>query len=409
MPELDLDFVRSQFPAFSEPSLQGWAFFENAGGSYACGQVIERLNRFYRETKVQPYAQYPASAKAGAEMDEAYARLAAYMNIEADEVNFGPSTSQNTYVLAQAFRGMWQEGDEMVVTNQDHEANSGFWRRLENTGIVVREWRVNTETGLLDPADLDDLLNEKTRLLVFPHCSNVVGHINPVAEIAAKAHAVGAPVVVDGVSYAPHGLPDVDTLGADIYLFSSYKTYGPHQGVMVVRKPLLEKLVNQGHYFNAKYPHKKLTPAGPDHAQIAAAAGMVDYFDAIHAHHFDDEVEPAERGRRVHDLFREAEAQRLAPLLDWLSQRNDIHIVGPADAVHRAPTVAVVLKETSAAFVSRELAEHKVMAGNGDFYAVRVLEALGIPLEPGVLRMSFVHYTNDAEVNQLIAALDAVL
>ncbi|HEY9549946.1 MAG TPA: aminotransferase class V-fold PLP-dependent enzyme, partial [Kiloniellaceae bacterium] len=145
MPSLDLPFVRSQFPAFSEPSLQDWAFFENAGGSYACAPVIERLTRFYRETKVQPYGPFPASTRAGEEMDEARRRLAGYLNVEVEEVHFGPSTSQNSYVLAQAFRQMLRPGDEIVVTNQDHEANSGAWRRLAESGIVVREWTVDPE------------------------------------------------------------------------------------------------------------------------------------------------------------------------------------------------------------------------------------------------------------------------
>lgn len=409
MTTLDLDFVRRQFPAFSEPSLQGWAFFENAGGSYPCRQVVERLTRFYTETKVQPYAPYPAAAEAGALMDESYRRLAGYLNVAEDEVHFGPSTSQNTYVLAQAFRAGWEAGDEIVVTNQDHEANSGAWRRLAATGIVVKEWRLDPETGLLDPADLDELLSGRTRLVAFPHCSNVVAHINPVAEIAAKAHAVGAVVVADGVSYAPHGFPDIEALGADVYLFSTYKTYGPHQGLMVVRRPVLEGLANQSHFFNAGYPHKKLVPAGPDHAQVAAAAGMAAYFDAVYAHHFGNGADAAERGRQVHALFRAHEAKLLAPLLAWLSERGDVRLVGPADAAVRAPTVSIVSERRPSHFLARELAEHKIMANYGDFYAVRVLEALGIPLEPGVLRVSFVHYTSEGEVAQLMEALEAVL
>ncbi len=409
---LDIDFVRQQFPAFSEPMLQGWAFFENAGGSYACSQVIERLERYYRQTKLQPYGAYPASARAGAAMDEAYRRLASYLNVGEDEVHFGPSTSQNTYVLAPAFRGSWQVGDEIIVTNQDHEANSGAWRRLESTGIVVREWRIDEETGVLDLEALDDILSEKTRLVIFPHCSNVVGHINPVAEISAKAHAVNALTIVDGVAAAPHGFPDIQAIGADVYLFSLYKTYGPHQGLMVVRRPVLEQLTNQSHYFNGDYPRKKIVPAGPDHAQIAASAGIADYFDAIYEHHYEDggaAVDEAERGRRIHELFRSAEQQRLAPLLDWLNGRNDVSIVGPADSIARAPTVSIKVHNQPAALVARELAEHNVMVSSGDFYAVRVLEGMNIPLDPGVLRMSFVHYTSEADVNQLIGALDAVL
>lgn len=411
MTTLDLDFIRSQFPAFSEPSLQGWAFFENAGGSYACKQVIEKLEKYYRETKLQPYGVYPASAKAGAAMDESYRRLAGYLNVGDDEIHFGPSTSQNTYVLAHAFRGGWQEGDEIVVTNQDHEANSGAWRRLESTGIVVREWRIDPETGMLDPADLDELLTEKTRLVVFPHCSNVVGQINAMAEIAAKAHAAGALVLVDGVAGAPHGFPDIQAIGADLYLFSLYKTFGPHQGLMVVRREVLEQLVNQSHYFNGDAPRKKLIPAGPDHAQVAASAGIADYFDAVHAHHFGEhsEIDDAEKGRQLHDLFRAAEQARTAPLLDWLDARDDLTLIGPKDAASHAPTIAVTVHNHPASFVARELAEHSVMVSSGHFYAVRVLEGMNIPLDPGVLRMSFVHYTSEEDVNQLIQGLDAIL
>lgn len=409
MTKLDINFVRQQFPAFSDPNLQGWAFFENAGGSYPCAQVVDRLTTFYNETKVQPYGPYPASMRAGAAMDEAYTAFAGYLNVDEDEIHFGPSTSQNTYVLAHAFRPLWQAGDEIIVTNQDHEANSGAWRRLAEFGIVVKEWRIDPETGELNPADLDELLTDKTKLLTFPHCSNVVGHINPVSEIAAKAHAAGAVVVVDGVAGAPHGFPDMQTFGADIYLFSLYKTFGPHLGLMVVRKPLLERLVNQGHYFNAGYPHKKLTPAGPDHAQVAAAAGVAYYFDALYDHHFGDGAPAAERNRRLHELFRSREQALVEPLLGWLSERDDLRLIGPRDAAVHAPTVAIVPKHKPANFIARELAEHKIMANSGDFYAVRVLEGMGIPLDPGVLRMSFVHYTTEAEVAQLIEALDAVL
>ena len=255
---LDVAFARSHFPAFSDPSLDGWAFFENAGGSYTCGQVIERLTDFYTRCKVQPYGPYPAAQKGGSMMDESYRRLAEYLNVDSTEVNFGPSTTQNTYVLAKAFREIFSEGDEIIVTNQDHEANSGAWRRLEQVGITIREWSVDRDTGMLDINDLDALINDKTRLLAFPHCSNIVAHVNPVASICAKARDAGVTTVVDGVSYAGHGLPDVDALGADIYLFSLYKTYGPHQGLMVIREPTLDKLNNQSHFFNADYPQKKL-------------------------------------------------------------------------------------------------------------------------------------------------------
>jgi selenocysteine lyase/cysteine desulfurase len=405
---LDVDFVRAQFPAFAEPSLQGQAFFENAGGSFACAPVIERLTRFYRERKVQPYGPYDASRLAGEEMDEARERLAAMMGVEAEELSFGPSTTANTYVLAQAFRQHLKPGDAIVVTDQDHEANSGPWRRLGEEGIEIREWKLDPQTGHLPLERLEALLDERVKLVCFPHCSNVVAEVNPVAEIAAMAHGVGAVVCVDGVSYAPHGLPDVGALGADIYLFSAYKTYGPHQGLMVIRRDLGMRLPNQAHFFNADSLYKRFTPAGPDHAQIAASAGMADYIDALAAHHGGAGRDARGRAALAHDLMRGHETRLLQPLLDHLAARNDLRLLGPRRAEGRAPTVAV-LAETPGEELARALAGHGIMAGGGTFYADRALAAQGVDLDHGVLRLSFVHYTGEDELDRLMQALDRVL
>ena len=408
MSTLDIEFVRAQFPAFSEPSLQGQAFFENAGGSYTCKPVIDRLYRFYTQRKVQPYAPFSASQLAGAEMDEARVRLAAILGVDTDELSFGPSTTQNTYVLAQAFRRCMRPGDAIVVTNQDHEANSGPWRRLVEARIEIREWQIDPETGSLNPLDLKNLLDERVRLVCFPHCSNVVGEINPVTEITAIAHAAGAFVCVDGVSYAPHGLPNVGDLGPDIYLFSAYKTYGPHQGCMVIRRNLGEVLPNQAHFFNEGVLYKRFTPAGPDHAQIAAIAGVTDYLDQLCDHHGGPETGAAARGAFVHDLMRSYEKTLLQPLLDAVKDRNALRLIGPSDATRRAPTVALALN-TAAAPVAAELAKNGVMAGGGDFYAVRPLKAMGVDPDLGVLRLSFTHYTSHQEINKLLEIIERIL
>ena len=405
---LDTAWVRAQFPAFAEPSLEGQAFFENAGGSYTCKHVIDRLFRFYTQRKVQPYAPYAASKLGGKEMDEARTRMAAILGVETDELSFGPSTTQNTYFLAQAFGQMMEPGEAIIVTNQDHEANTGPWRRLADRGIEVREWCIDSETGHLDTAALENLLDDKVRLVCFPHCSNVVGQVNPVTEITALAHAAGAFVCVDGVSYAPHGLVDVGTLGPDIYLFSAYKTYGPHQGLMVIRRTLGELLPNQGHVFNGDTLYKRFTPAGPDHAQIAACAGMADYIDALYAHHVGGDADPAARGAAVHNLMRAHETELLQPLLDGVKSRNSVRLIGPSVATDRAPTVALALNRPGEE-VAQALVKHGIMAGGGDFYAGRALSAMGVDDANGVLRLSFTHYTTRGEVDQLLTALDDVL
>ena len=406
--QLDLDFIRGQFPAFEVPSLKEQSFFENAGGSYTCSQVQDRLKRFYLERKVQPYAPFEASRLGGAEMDEARSRLAAMLGVEDDELSFGPSTTQNTYVLSQAVAQWIKPNQTIIVTNQDHEANSGPWRRLAERGVTIKEWCINPVTGLLDLEDLRLLLDENVKMVCFPHCSNVVAAINPVEEITSMVRSVGAYSCVDGVSYAPHGFPNVDKLGADIYLFSAYKTYGPHQGLMVIRRELGMKLPNQGHYFNADSLYKRFTPAGPDHAQIAACAGMADYVDEVYQHHFTDKVAPAERCQMVHDLFRDYEVSLTQPILGYLTTKNSAELIGPTSAEGRAPTIAVKL-QIPGEEAAKKMASFGVMAGGGDFYAVRPLKALSIEPEHGVLRLSFVHYTAPKDIDRLLSALDQVI
>lgn len=401
---LPFSAVREFFPAFSQPSLDGWGFFENAGGSYTARQVLDRLNGFYTGTKVQPYSAYPASIAGGEAMDTAYIRLAQALNVDPDAIHFGPSTSANSYVLATAFGQVLEPGDTIIVTDQDHEANSGAWRKLAGNGITIREWNVDPATGNLDPARLDTLLDDTVRLVAFPHCSNIVGEINPVAEICAKLRAANVVSVVDGVSYAPHGLPDVTALGADIYLFSAYKTYGPHQGVMVIRPDLARQLPNQGHFFNGEFIRKRLTPAGPDHAQIAACAGIADYLEALAA--LAPDADQSDPFRRAETLIHDQEQALLAPLMDYLGSRRNLRVIGPLDGTRRAPTISIALDEPGLEAAKR-LANHRIMASGGHFYAWRLLEALGIDPGIGVLRLSFVHYTTPEEIARLIKALDA--
>ena len=406
---LDLSFIRAQFPAFSEPSLQGWAFFENAGGSYPCIQVVNRLTDFYMKNKVQVNYPYPASMLAGKLMEASYKRMADYLNVDESEIHFGPSTTQNIYVLANAMRPMWEDGDEIIVSCQDHEANAGAWRRLADRGIKIIEWHVHPETGLLSLDELDALFSDRTKMVAYPHCSNIIGHINPVKVISQKAKLHGALSVVDGVGYAPHGFPDLKDLGADIYLFSLYKTFGPHLGLMYVDNALIEKLENQSHFFKEGITRSILTPAGPDHAQIAAASGILDYFDLVYKHHFDQEATPYQRNNAINNLFQEHEKALLQRLLDFLRSRDDIQIVGPNNTENRAPIVSIIPLKKNIKKVYSTLIEQKLMLGMSNFYAVRPLIDMDIPRQPGVLRISFLHYTSMEEMNQLIEGLKVAL
>jgi selenocysteine lyase/cysteine desulfurase len=223
------------------------------------------------------------------------------------------------------------------------------------------------------------------------------------------AHKIGALSVVDGVGLAPHGFPDLKDLGADIYLFSLYKTFGPHLGLMYVNKDLIVNMENQSHFFKEGITRSMLTPAGPDHAQIAAASGILDYFDAVYNHHFNEQVDPAERNRRLNTLFHEHETALLDKLLDFLNSRDDIQIVGPETSKDRAPIVSIIPLKKNIKKVYTDLTKHKLMLGIGNFYAVRPLMDMNIPTQPGVIRISFLHYTSLEDIDQLIEGLKIAL
>jgi len=166
---------------------------------------------------------------------------------------------------------------------------------------------------------------------------------------------------------------------------------------------------NQSHFFKEGITKSMLTPAGPDHAQIGSASGILDYFDAVYEHHFDEEANPNQRNKAVNKLFREHETALLEHLLEFLKSRDDIQIVGPDSAIDRLPIVSIIPRNKNMAEVYAKLTESKLMLGSGDFYAVRPLMDMGIPLKPGVLRISFVHYTSMEDINQMIAGLKNAL
>jgi cysteine desulfurase family protein (TIGR01976 family) len=414
-PSLDLEFVRSQFPAFASAGNADASFFESAAGSFACRQTIDALMAFYTDTKVQPYSTYGPSKIAGEQMDRARTRWADALGVEANEVTFGPSTSMNTYVLAHAFGQLLEPGDEVIVTNQDHEANTGSTRRMaERAGCIVREWTIDEVTGLLDIDVFESLVTDRTRLVTVPHASNIVGKENDVARICELAHRVGARVIVDGVSFAPHTIPDVAALGADVYLFSMYKTYSVHQGLMVVRRGLLDELPNQNHFFNDRVSDKLLNPAGPDHAQVACAGAVLDFIQAVHTHHGGEETASLRQAcSDVSGLWRHHEDSLTPSLLAAVDGNERLRLLGPAtlDATpgHRCPTVAFSPLSMEPRALLHELSHRGVQTSAGHFYAWRVLDGLGVDPERGVVRLSFVHYTSADDIDRAIMALDEVV
>ena len=405
---LDVDYVKAQFPAFSDPKSSKWSFFENAGGSYVPTNVIEHLNHFMTSTKVQPYAEFDTSAIAGDNMDQATKLFAEMINAKTDEIIIGGSTTMNMYVLSNAMSSLLKPGDEVIVTNQDHEANVGAWRRLAKHGMIIKEWQINLETAELNINDLKVLLSEKTRIVAVTHCSNIVGSINDLKSIAKLVHEYDAYIVGDGVSYAPHGFPDVKDLDVDFYAFSLYKTFGPHLGLLYGKKDILNKLPNQNHEFLEGDVPYTLNPGGPNHEELSCLIGVYEYFNNLYLHHFPGQ-DASTRGKieAVNELIAKHEMEIANPLLDYINTRDDINLIGKNKISNkdRAPTIAFTMNNKSSNELSSDLVQQGIATRNDNFYAWRCLKALGIDTDDGVVRTSMVHYNTHEDVKKLIEAL----
>ena len=409
-PRLDTAFVRACFPAFAEPLPAKTAFFENAGGSYVAGAVLERLVHFYRANKVQPYGASEILRAAGEQMDVGRQTLAALLGVPTDTVTLGPSTTQNINTLALACAAIVGAGDKVVVSGQDHEANIGAWERLcRRNGAEFVQWAVHPSSGELPPEALPRLLDGKVKLLCMTHSSNILGTLNPVAEAVGLCRERGVRIVVDGVSCAPHQWPDLPRLRPDAYCFSTYKTYATHLGVMYTAPDFAAAIDPQCHYFNIGHPAKRLDGAGPDHAAIAALAGLGDYFAASYRHHFGESDAPLhQKTVAVSNLMHRHEAALCAPLLEAVRQLP-LRIIGRDTMQDREANVALVSERYSSKALSAALAEKSIAAGHGHFYAKRLLERMGLKdSEDGVLRISFSHYNTEVEVTRVIDALRAL-
>jgi cysteine desulfurase family protein (TIGR01976 family) len=405
---LDLDFIRQQFPN----QHWQWSFFENAGGAFVPNSVINRMSSYMSETQVQPGYPNSVSMDAAKRMNHGHQLMAEFIGADRNEVTISASTSINIYVLAQALRGLWQAGDEIIVSTLNHEANSGPWRRLEEFGIKIVEWPCSLDSPSLDVNELDQLLSDKTRLVAFPHVSNITGDINDVKAITARVHEAEALVCVDGVAYAPHRTVDVKDWNVDFYVFSFYKVFGPHLGCIYGKKEILLDAKGQGHYF---FPEDdlahKLNPAGPNHESIAALVGIADYFDCLYEHHFEEEnANFFQRARKVYALISEHEQSLAQYFLDFIKDKKQIRLIGRMEAGRdaRVPTFSMQFEDVSSLSVPSLMAKDKVAIAAGHFYAKRFLDSVNLE-EKDVVRCSMAHYNTHEDVERLIRSLDSLL
>ena len=405
---LDLTSIRAEFPALSNDCV----YLDNAGGSQVLRRVADRVADYLLTSSVQLGASYAPSQEAGRKVLEARQSVARLINApQDDEVVMGGSTTALMFNLLSAILPTVQPGDEVIVTDTDHEANIGCWMRLQAAGAVLKIWEVDTETLALDLGRLDALLSPRTRWVAMTHASNILGTVNPVAEVAARAHAVGARLCVDAVAYAPHRLVDVQASGADMYVFSFYKVFGPHYAVLWVRRDLLLSLPSLNHYFiGADVVPYKLQPGNVNYELSYGCIGINEYLA-----HVGESLGAAGSQRQkmqaAFDAFERHEDAMAERLLAYLRGKRSVRIVGmdSANAGGRVPTVSFTVAGTMSESIVRYMDGVGIGIRFGDFYARRLIETLGLQAQGGVVRVSIAHYNTLEEIDRLVAHLDEIV
>lgn len=399
---LDINFVRSQFPGLRDD----YVFFDNAGGSQIAKQVISRINEYLMTSYVQHGASYSISEVATSRVLEAQTSIRTLINAkDVSEVVMGSSTTMLLRQLSQAMLKNLNKDDEIIVTDCDHEANIGCWRLLEAHGVIVKTWQLNQETLTLDLEDLDQLMSEKTVLVALTHTSNILGTINPIKEVATFVHNRGALICVDGVAYTPHRLVDVQELDVDYYLFSFYKTFGPHHAVLYGKQDLLLKLDNINHFFiaNDAIPHK-LQPGGPNHELSYGVSGIMDYLLAFADQHNCKEDNIRGSLANVYEIIASYEESLNQRLIEYLNQKDNVRIIGSNSYSKeiRVPTISFMVKGRNSREITLKIDKYNIGIRYGDFYARQLIETLDLQKYEGPVRVSMVHYNTIEEVDKLI-------
>ena len=405
---LDLNLIRAEFPALSSDCV----YLDNAGGSQVLSRVADRVRDYLLTSSVQLGASYAQSQAAGSKVLAARRSVAQLINAAHDEeVVMGGSTTSLMFQITQAILPGIRPGDEIIVTNSDHEANIGGWTRLQAAGAVIRIWAVNLQTLALELGDLDQLLSPRVKWVAMTHASNVLGSINPVLEVARRVHAVGARLCVDAVAYAPHRLVDVQASEADLYVFSFYKVFGPHFAVLWGQRELLLQLPSLNHYFiGLDVVPYKLQPGNVNYELSYGCIGISDYLIDVGTRLGATGSERA-RMQCAFDAFERHEDALAEQLLAYLRSKKSVRIIGLASAASggRVPTVSFVVAGQPSESIVRHVDRFNIGIRFGDFYAKRLVDALGLQAQGGVVRVSIAHYNTAFEIDRLIEHLDSVI
>jgi cysteine desulfurase family protein (TIGR01976 family) len=412
-PEI-VEYCRRQFPALSRRVGQRLAaFFDGPGGTQVPQRVIDAVSHYLAHTNANHGGLFATSHESDQLLDAAHQGLADFLGAgDPRTIAFGHNMTTLTMSLSRALARTWKQGDEIVVTRLDHDANVSPWvLAARDVGATVRWAGIRPEDATLDLDELRHLINERTRLVAVGCASNATGGINPVRDIAEWAHAVGAKVFLDAVHYAPHGLPDVQAWGCDFLACSAYKFFGPHVGVMWGRRELLETL--------EAYKVRPASPSLPDkwmtgtqsHESIAGALAAVDYLADLGRLLAANEA--LSRRAALREAYREIglyERALLKRLLAGLAELPDVQVHGITDLdrlEERVATVSFTHERCPPAELARKLGEQGLFVWHGNYYALNLTETLDLEPE-GMVRVGLVHYNTAAEVERLLEALRAV-
>ncbi|MDE0754595.1 MAG: cysteine desulfurase-like protein [Woeseiaceae bacterium] len=405
---LDLDFVRGQFPGLNN----GWTLFDNAGGTQILARSVDRLNDFLFNMNVQTGGSYDLSIKAANALESGRQAMMHLTNASrAEEIAFASSSTVALQNLAKSMRGQFKPGDEVIVTVSDHESNIGPWTTLEEFGVTLKFWNIDPERLELNLDDLQSLLSDRTKLVAVTYVSNILGTINPIADIAKLVHSADAKLCVDAVAFAPHRAIDVAALDVDYLVFSLYKVFGPHFAVLYGKYDLLRELDNLYHYFYGKEKvPAKLEPGNASYELAYASIGIVDYLAEL-AEQVDGAGSTRDKIVRAFDritLHENAIAERL---LAYLRSRSDCRILGFENGSdeRRVPTISFVVDGQDSGQIAKKMDAYNIAIRFGDFHARRLLEFLNLADNGGCVRVSMAHYNTISEVDALIGALEEVL
>jgi len=404
--DLDLQSIRRQFPALSlkvdgEPVV----YLDNPAGTQVPQRVIDRTAEYWRTMNANQGGTSVTSQRSDALIAQVRQAAATFLNAaSADEIVFGPNMTTLTFALSRAIGRELRPGDEIIVTRLDHDANVSPWLALQERGVTVRFVDMQVPECTLDMNDLHRQLTRRTRLVAITHASNAVGTIPDLAAVSRAAHAAGAWVWVDAVHYGPHGRIDVRAIDCDFLVCSSYKFYGPHQGVLYGRRELLQRLRPYKVRPSSDEVPTRWETGTQNHECLAGMLGAFEYLAELGG--ADRVVRPALEAAM--DRIRSHERALAARLIDGLRQIPGIQIYGittPEQLDRRAPTVSLTWPPHRPEAVARWLASHQVFVTHGDHYATELMTRLGLVEQGGTLRIGMAHYNTASEVDLVLELL----